>query len=265
MNSLRATVATLCLVLFLAGCATHDDLRYVSRSVDTKISAVQDRLAGMERSMEGEVAQVRKNQADFSADMITLRDEVRMLRGTQEELQAQLLQAGSLRTLPGDLQGTLERMEARLQAIEGRLDISVPERAPGVPAEQAADRPRDSETLYSQAYGLFKDGRYEESRKGFREFLELFPETEYSDNARFWVGESYYFEGKYEEAILEYQRVIQDYPQGSRVSHALLKQALSFEKLGETASARLLLQRVVRDFPGTTSAESARSKLLEIR
>lgn len=264
MNSLRATVAVLSMALFIAGCATQDDLRHVSRGVDAKISEVQDRLAGVERSMEGEVAQVRKNQADLSADMIAVRDEIRILRGTQEELKAQL-QAGFPRTLPGDVQAILERMEARLQTIEDRLDIPVPERAPGVPVERTTDRPRDSETLYSQAYGLFKEGRYEESRKGFREFLELFPETEYSDNARFWVGESYYFEGKYEEAILEYQKVIQDYPQGSRVSHALLKQALSFERLGETASARLLLQRVVRDFPGTTSAESARSKLLEIR
>ncbi|MCK9230852.1 MAG: tol-pal system protein YbgF [Syntrophales bacterium] len=259
MNNVLRTIVVLCLVLLVVGCATQDDLRHVSRSADTKIKAVQDNLVAMERSAQDEIARMRKTQADLSADLITLRDEIQILRGAQETLQAHA-QSGSLGG--GDLQRALEHMEVRLQALESRLDISVPEVAPEI---TAVDRPRDSEALYARAYGLFKDGKYKESREGFREFLELFPDTEYSGNARFWIGESYYFEGKYEEAILEYQKVIQDYPQGSRISHALLKQALSFDKLGETASAKLLLQRVVRDFPGTTSAESARAKLLEIK
>ncbi|MDD5475209.1 MAG: tol-pal system protein YbgF [Syntrophales bacterium] len=251
--SIRAIVSILCIVAFLWGCATQDDLRYVSRSVDTKIAAVEE-----------EMARIRKGQAELNADMIGLGDDIRWLRGTQEELQVRV-EASYPEGMPEDLQLTLEQIEARLKVIEKKL--AIPETTPGIPDVKRPDpdKPRDSETIYSEAYGLFKDGKFKESRDTFQQFLKSFPETEYSDNAQFWIGESYYFEGKYEEAILEYQKVIQDYPQGSRVPNALLKQALSFEKLGETSSATLLLQRVVRDFPGTTSAETARLKLLEIR
>ena len=74
MNSLRATIAMLCLFLFLAGCATQDELRHVSRNVDMNIRAVQDSLADLEQSMRDDMTQVRKNQANLSADLITLRE-----------------------------------------------------------------------------------------------------------------------------------------------------------------------------------------------
>jgi len=270
------TVALLAVVVGVGGCATQDELRHVSRSLDAKITAVQNTMSGFQESLEQErrevedaVKSVRKNQADINADIIQLRDELQQVRGALEEVQARALQesAGSSLDLEtGDTREMLKDIEARIQSVEAELGIVKDRpRAAKKTSAPVPEKPRDSETLYSEAYGLFKEGNYKDSRNKFRKFLELFPKTEYSDNAQFWIGESFYFEGEYEQAILEYQKVIQDYPQGSRVPNSLLKQALSFEKLGDTSSARLLLQSVVSDFPGTTAAESARSKLLELQ
>ncbi len=264
-------------VAWLTGCAAQDDLRQVSRSLDARIMALQATVSELQESLEnieGPVEEVyeanraiRRSQADLNADVISIRDDLQRIRGAQEELQMQVARSsGPDGVMTDDLRGLLERIEARLLVVEARLGIADDDAPPPREARPSEpERPRDSETLYSEAYGLFREGDYDGSRKQFLEFLEAFPDTEYSDNARFWIGESYYFQGEYEPAILEYQKVIEDYPQGSRVPHALLKQALSFERLEETSSALLLLQRVVRDYPGTTAAETARSKLLELR
>ncbi len=266
------------LMLSFVGCATQDELRHVSRSLDAKITALQATVSGLQESlertenrleeMEESNASIRRSQADISADMTSVREELNRLRGAYEELQFKL-EVGSTVTAAEDTASALENLEKRLRFVENKLDIAAVTEEPSRPVRPSAEPGKksqpDSETLYSEAYKLFKEGDYEGSRKLFLEFLRLYPDAQYSDNARFWIGESYYFQGEYEKAILEYQKVIEEYPQGSRVPHALLKQALSFEKLGDKSSALLLLQRVTRDYPGTTAAETARSKLLELK
>ncbi len=121
------------------------------------------------------------------------------------------------------------------------------------------------EKIYSSAYSVFKNGKYSLAKEEFQKFLKSFPNTEYSDNAQFWIGECDYFEGRYEEAIVEYEGVIQNYPTGNKVPNAFLKQALSFLKLGDKSSAKLLLQRVIKDYPNTTPARIARKKLIDIK
>ena len=95
--------------------------------------------------------------------------------------------------------------------------------------------------------------------------MKQYPDTEYSDNAQFWIGECYYFEKKYENAILEYEKVAKNYPDGDKVPYALLKQGIAFLNLGDKASAKLILQRVIKDYPNTNQARTAKATLLKIK
>lgn len=273
----------------LGGCVTTDDLSYVRRSLSEQIATVQGNVARLQESLEahdGMIAEnrkalaqdedlrktLRKNQADVGADIINLRDEVQRLRGAVEELSVEItaLKSSTLEGTASQRAGSLGDLETRMRTVEDRLKISpgaargVPPKKKQTPAPASAEKP-DSEQLYSDAYKVFVEHEYGSAKTKFQEFLKLFPDTEYSDNAQFWIAECFYFQDKYEEAILEYEKVIQNYPKGNKVPNALLKQALSFLKLGDKASSRLLLQRVMKDFPGTTPAETARSKLLEIK
>ncbi len=86
-----------------------------------------------------------------------------------------------------------------------------------------------------------------------------------SDNAQFWIGESYFSEGKFEKAILEYEKVIKNYPEGDKVPPSFLKQGLAFAQLGDKTSARMILQQIIKDYPNTSSARTARTKLNELK
>ncbi len=119
--------------------------------------------------------------------------------------------------------------------------------------------------LYKDAYETFQKGNLEESRRRFEAFLKQYPNTELSDNAQFWIGETYYLKKDYEKAILEYEKAIAKYPEGDKIPAALFKQALAFLELGDKANARNLLKRVIERYPHSDQSEIAKKKLETIK
>jgi tol-pal system protein YbgF len=166
------------------------------------------------------------------------------------------------------LQKTLKEMEERVALLErGKTALSnaADENSALVPTPLPSEIPTilDPEEPYAVAYNIYKEKRYAESRDAFKKFLHQFPQTEYSDNAQFWVGESYYKEENYEEAILAYEEAIKKYPQGNKIPDALLKQALCFRALGDKTSSKIIFQRVIEQYPESPQAEIARRELMK--
>lgn len=217
---------------------------------------------------------LRKGQADISADMTDLRDDVQKFRGDVEELNKDVQTVRKENNAGGDISKQLNEISFRINYIENFLGIGEKTKTPkGVEAKDkenitpkdTTENKVDKEEAYSAAYKTFKEGKYDGARVQFQRFLKLFPDTEYSDNAQFWIGECYFFKKDYEKAILEYQKVITNYPSGNKVSYALLKQGQAFLRLGDKSSAKLLLQQVIKDYPNTNQAKMARAQLTEIK
>ncbi|MBN2254993.1 MAG: tol-pal system protein YbgF [Deltaproteobacteria bacterium] len=267
------------IALVITGCATSKDLRTVSHSLGTKISAVEHDLSSMKKEVahlqetsnqiETRSKSLSKNQADAGADVITLRDEVRNLRGELETIRNALsvLESSIKGEEAAGIRGKLDDLSFRIQYVENFIGIgkkSEQEKEPAKAAEGRKDASGiDKEKAYADAYDSFKAGNYAEAREKFRTFIKTFPDTEYSDNAQFWIGECFYVDKEYEKAILEYESVIKKYPKGNKVPNAILKQALAFVKLGDNESAKLLFQRVIREYPNTSPARIARKRLSE--
>ena len=119
--------------------------------------------------------------------------------------------------------------------------------------------------LYKDAYETFQKGDLEGARRKFEAFLKQYPNTELSDNAQFWIGETYYLKKDFEKAILEYEKAIVKYPEGDKIPAALFKQALAFLELGDKTNARNLLRRVIERYPQSDQAEMAKKKLETIK
>jgi len=258
-------ILSLVLIFTCTGCATQEDLLRVEGHFGAKIADLQKDTSDLRESMKS----TRKSQANVDADAIDLRDSVQKLRGTAERLKVKVAALESEKKL-GNLNDSLADISNRLEYLESYLGIDKGEskKEKGGNEETSPIKKEEAtgkEEAYSNAYRIFKNGNYALAKEEFRKFLKSFPNTEYSDNAQFWIGECDYFEERYEEAIVEYEGVIQNYPKGNKVPSAFLKQALSFLKLGDKSSARLLLQRVIKDYPNTTPARVARKKLINIK
>ena len=111
------------------------------------------------------------------------------------------------------------------------------------------------------AYQTYKEGKTEESRNQFMAVLEQYPENEYSDNARFWIAESYYKEGSYEDAILAYHELQKKNPGSDKVPGAMLKQGLAFFALKDKKNGTLFLEKLIDKYPDSEQARLAKKKL----
>lgn len=285
------------LTMAIFGCASVEDLKRVRSEldqkitiVDGKVAAVDEKLAmlrtenaamrgNIEKNIEG-MAAVRKSQAEAGADIADIRDNLRQLRGQADNLRKDFAALSArdnrrdeeYKELKEKLSSALNDVIFKINFIENFLEISKKEdQAEGTGKgdklkDLSEGKPSsDKELAYASAYDLFKDGKFDKAREAFQSFLKQYPDTEYSDNAQFWIAECYYFEKKYENAILEYEKVAKNYPEGDKVPHALLKQGFSFLNLGDKASAKLILQRVIKEYPNTNQARTAKAKLITIK
>lgn len=272
---------------FLWGCATTQDLISVDQKLEQKIAATDERIAAIEEqdaaihreleTLNEAFTSFRENQADTGADVTDIREDIQQLKGISDELRRDVADVAA-RASRGkgdydDLKGKLDSALSKISFIEDFLGIEKKgetgegsvRQAGALPGKENGDG-TNKEALYAAAYELFQEGKYDQARSEFQNFLKQFPDvTEYSGNAQFWIAECYYFEKKYENAILEYEKVINNYPGGNKVPHALLKEGISFLNIGDKDSAKLVLERVVKDYPDTSQARTARAELLSFQ
>ena len=260
----------------VAGCASMQDLRTLrselnqkmEEKMDAKLAVVDAELATLKKSSAALEA-MRNGQANTAADITDLRENIQQLRGQVETLKKD----SALNTKKDEQR--FDNILLRINFIENFLEIGnkntssdvsdKSSKSTGVSAAKDPAKKQDKEKAYSDAYQIFKEGNYDKARTEFQNFLTTYPDSEYSDNAQFWIGECYFLEKNYEKAILEYEKVAKNFPGGNKVPYALLKQGLSFLKLNDKTSAKLLLQQVIKAYPNTNQARMARSKLQEIK
>jgi tol-pal system protein YbgF len=266
------------MLLALTGCATTADLKAMRselyQSTGDKLSVIDADVAALKKELgknSEDLAQTRKGSANTVADITELRDNLQQLRGQVEALKKDMTRGMKKEE---EYKEKLDNILLKINFIENFLEIGKKDslsesgdkgKSAGTAAVKDPARKQDKENLYSTSYQIFKEGNYDKARTEFRNFLALYPDSEYSDNAQFWIGECYFFEKNYEKAILEYEKVAKNFPGGNKAPYALLKQGLSFLKLNDKTSAKLLLQQVIKDYPNTNQARIARSKLQEIK
>ncbi len=115
--------------------------------------------------------------------------------------------------------------------------------------------------LYMSAYESYNKGNLDEARQSFGDLIKNYPENDYSDNARFWMGEVYYKEGKFEDAILSYQELFDKNPKSDKVPGAMLKQGLAFYALKDEKTGSIILEKLIEKYPFTEQAKLAKRKL----
>ena len=271
MNKFLFLIMIFC-ALSYTGCATTADLQDTRRMFAADISALHEENAGIRKDLaknDQVITDIRKRIADVAADITEIREDMENLKGDREVMGKG---ESDLKKGFADMRNQYDQLSSRIKAMENLFEIGsgasqAPkgEKAVSDDSKNAVPGKTEKELAYDSAYDAFKEEKYDKAREGFQNFLMKYPNTEYSDSAQFWIGESYYFERKYEQAILEYEKVIKDYPQGNKVPSALLKQGFAFLNLGDKASAKLLLEQVAKNYPGTNQARMARAKLAEIK
>jgi len=274
----------------LWGCASTKDVQILDRETDRLRSEIMilQKENNLNKDQISELkAENQKLKADFSLRLQNLQSEARALSTNIEEYK-QLLKRPSkeMDRVREEMEGRLKileerrkNQEERIKELENRLKESSGSATGSTlkstePEKLASAREISAELkgastgmgdLYKDAYESYHKGDLEGARKKFEAFLKQYPNTELSDNAQFWIGETYYQKKDYERAILEYEKAIVKYPEGDKIPAALFKQALAFLELGDKTNAKNLLKRVIERYPQSDQAETAKKKLETIK
>lgn len=119
----------------------------------------------------------------------------------------------------------------------------------------------DPRAEYRRYYEALRAGNHSYALTGFRNFVERFPSHEFSDNAQYWIGETFYDQKRFKSALLEFRKVVDNHPDGNKVPDGLLKLGYCYHELGELAKAKQVWQQVVQLYPKSNPATLARTKL----
>ena len=118
---------------------------------------------------------------------------------------------------------------------------------------------------YDAAFSALKDGRYAESARRFKAFLDQYPDSSLAANAYYWLGESYYATQNYDIALQSFQTLLRRYPDSQKAPDALLKVGFSQYELKQWDQAEDTLNEVVRSYPDTTVSRLAQGRLRALR
>jgi tol-pal system protein YbgF len=133
-------------------------------------------------------------------------------------------------------------------------------------SEDSSDQldPIQIRAQYQQSLKLLKATQYQQAIKAFRAFLISSPDSEYSDNAQYWLGEAFYVSRNFEQALLEYNNLLNNYPESKKLSHSLLKIGYCYYEMGQLDEASVRLEKLKQEHPGTTAARLAGERLKKI-
>ena len=132
------------------------------------------------------------------------------------------------------------------------------------PAAPAVD-PLKEQADYQAAFNLLKAARYDDAAKALTEFLQRYPDGSYSDNAQYWLGESYYVTRKFPQALAEFEKLIARFPSSQKYTHALLKIGYIHDEMGNRAEAIRVLDDLIKRFPSSAAAGLAKKRLERLR
>lgn len=249
------------------------DLGATLDQIRTDISLLQGRVESLQDTFGKRSDEQLKVRQDLEIRIAQLDEQVRAIQVKMQQLGAGAGTGTGTATNPPLPMATLpagaQQPTPRPTAAGMTLATATPPAAAGTPAVAATPTPAPvkvtDQSLYQKGAEALDGKRYADARAIFTELITKFPKSEYADNGRYWIAESYYAEKDYASAILEFDKVTKDYPKGDKVPAAMLKQGFAFLEIGEKEGGVATLQDLVRRFPKSEEAKKAKDKLAKLK
>ena len=263
-------------MFIFAACATPEDVGKVQwemNELKADVKDIKQRSQALERQKPGQDEQLNKRLSgleneqkatsnavsDLLIKVQSLTTELKVLTGRFEESRY-FSEKSSKELVEGKdtLIAKVKELEVTVNNLNKKLaDLETTK----VPAEKQkpAEEVKD---FYMEAYKAYKANDFEGAREKFKTILKNYPESEYSDNSRFWIAESYYKEKNYEDAILAYEELIKKNSRSDKIPGAMLKQGLAFYELNDKKTGKIVLEKLIEKFPDSEEAQVAKQKLI---
>lgn len=282
----------------LSACASTENLDLLKQDViqlRRDITTAKTELDRLKEKTSGVVSEesfnvMRQSQAEIQSLLSNVSRDIQVLSGRFDEnkyfvekrLKDSAAEIDLIKAQITSIEGQIKETRDRLSALEGQIrrqqesekeQLKENEKKGEEPQKETQPReeqppksvaPSDKKSKYEAAYSAFQNKRYKEAREKFEAFIKEFQKDELSDNAQFWIAETYYVERDFESAILAYETLLKKYPKSEKAPASLLKQGLSFIEIGDKKTGKIILEQLRERYPDSKEAELAKKKIEEI-
>lgn len=291
MSGQQAIIGALALLFFGAtGCGSFSPAE--KKNVMAQLDRI-DKTAKGQAALSADVTDLRRAMMTMTAQVEEFNERARILTDGMARLERSFSEmATSYRS------ESIERTAAanrRLEAVESQIAelsletrafIKIMEKKNGVTsrthrqevealkAKEQKNQPRQGTNVavaispstepadqYQEAYNVYLEGDYERAVTLFTTFLQSHPATSLSDNAAFWVGESWFAAGDYARAAIAFDRTAHEYPNSIKAPAALLRSADSLDARNDSDAARERLRVIIDKYPTSNEAVKAADRL----
>jgi len=241
-----------CLLAFnaSAGLLEDDDARRAILDLRQKVEASQLRTVEELRRGSEENVQLRRSLLDLSNQIESLRSDMAVLRGQNEQLTRAItdLQRSQKDAAQG-VEERLRKVEPSKVSLDGR-DFEAE------PAEKQE---------FEAALANLRKGDFAAAQSAYTAFLKRYPQSGYKSSSLFWLGNSQYALRDYKSAAANFRLLAASDPQHPRAPEALLSMANCQIELKDTKAARKTLEDIVTAYPQSEAASAAKERLVKLK
>lgn len=205
----------------------------------------------------------RKDKSRVEAQQ-RVQQQLDMLQGDVDEIR------GSIELHNHQLEQILERQRELYLELENRFSnlseqtasvgSSVGVVAPG--AKTARPTGQSEEQAYQAAVNLIlKERNYDDAIPAFQGFLSTFPNSSYTDNAHYWLGQLLFNKQDWDGARQQFESVVTKFSDSPKRADAILKLGMVEKSVNNKAKAKRLFEQVVAEYPDSTPSRLANKQL----
>lgn len=252
-------------------------------SVNAKERSIQQRLIDLEKLVQQQ-PDGRNNLADIVIENQKQQQQIAELKGVIEEQNHQIQSLkDKQKLLYIDLDSRLSELENNSTGqISSKTQSSTQQTLDQQPLTVEVDKNYGNTTVstdrieaepslssfqdeYDIAFAHLRAGRFDVSARAFEDFIQSYPNNELTDNAYYWLGESYYVKRQYPQALSAFQSLTSRFSNSDKAPDSWLKIGYSYYEMGDLVKADENLQFVIDSYPNTSIARLAKNRLLQLR
>ncbi len=143
----------------------------------------------------------------------------------------------------------VKQIQNQNPALSAPVQPAVPVQTAAAPATVGALPAGTPQEQYTYAFNLLQQTNYDQAEVALNSFIETNGDDPLADNARYWLGETYYIRKQYQEAAQMFYDGYQKNPSGAKASGSLLKLGMSLAGLDKKDDACAAFAKVLSDFP----------------
>ncbi len=114
---------------------------------------------------------------------------------------------------------------------------------------------------YQESFELIRTGDYEAAEVSFANYIKTFQDSDFIDDAKFWLAQSMYSQGEYNSALELFEEIQTEYPQSEKIMESILKSGFCHFELGNIDKSIQIFKKIIAEYPNSSVARLAFEKL----